>query len=464
MLQKRKQKGFLVCVLCYLLCCCGCQTEKGNVTEEGTMLLPKDTTIPVSAAFQNSESTAKARRFENDFVRIWRSEPNIYYDENGTVDSPCTWQENLDGTGREMIDQEEGSYLLWLTDDWCYYSVHDDKKDRDILYRATVDNENVPIFNMEQAEQLFSVKNLCRLDFVVTDHCILYSEYDEEYGTANVFYQYDFKTKEITRAFALKKGAEVRVMQKFASYVPVTLENTFFVLENSRNLYRVSFDTWKKKKIYSGKLTNHDFMVEYNGAVYFVPGKDQILKYDGSSGEISCVLDQETFQNILEKMNLWEENGIDKDGEMGALYTFQDRLYMVVDLSWYQKERVSDGPAKGKVVKCEHSRQILISTELTDLGQWELEKKLMDYISEHAAQDLCWRNASEKTALYRVEQLAHIYFIDRGVVLFDINTDAPAVRLEEVFFDMMSYDMTSGEIKKLDDMDYRNLYTRWDYY
>lgn len=428
--------------LLVLATCCSCGNISTDINEISRGAEDTEETIDKTEfyAFKNGESTWKENRFENDYVRIWKDQ------------SSHMWQGNLDGTGQEKIPAD-GMKVLWLTNDWIYYAMHD------TVVRAPVDNKQVPVYDRGREETLFEAKDITTRDFFVTDSYILYRiEYEDDLKT--VFYRYDFETKKSSKVFDMEGYSDI-IFEPITN-MPVTTGNVFFLRDDDANLYRVTFDALDKKEIYSAHYTvmsNH-CTGKHAGEVYFIDDETkQIYKYNESSDEVSCVLEKENFQKEFEAMKLWDEDETDAYSTIRSLSVFQDKLYMNLKVSWYVREKVADGPSKGEKVECIHEKDVLISADFDNLDNWGVENRLSDYFSEHAPEVLWWRNASEKSALYIREQLAHIYGMNDGKVYFDICTNASSEILkEEAALDMGLYDITTGETVKLDDNDYRHWY------
>lgn len=108
-MKSKIQWIFLLFVL-VTLCSCG-----GTSSSEQSKIQHEKKPQTVNAIFKNSETSVKTNRLENDFIRIW---PNYV-----SFSEPLIWmQENVDGTEKKELALENISYVLWLTNDWIYYS------------------------------------------------------------------------------------------------------------------------------------------------------------------------------------------------------------------------------------------------------------------------------------------------------------------------------------------------------
>lgn len=448
--MKSKIQWILLLFVSLTLCSCGGlpSSEQSELQHQKKQQAVNAT---VDAIFKNSETSVKENRLENDFVRVWPKD--IPFDT-----SHIWMQENLDGTGKKELDIENMSCVLWLTNDWIYYSCGE-KDDNQSVYRVPIDHKEEVTYDISGKELLFEVKTdgeNIQDTFLVTDTYIFYSQYDED-SEISTYYRYDMETRKSTEAFTLEAdgvGLEAELIQNECTNLPVILEASFF-LSSDVGIYRVYFDTLETKKICAGKELDIRNMVEHEGAVYFCAKMDgkkdgiasveyschSILKYDAKNEEITCVLTDSELKNVLEQIE--NEADIELVGgncyyNINAPYTYKDRLYIQIHTE-----------AGAKAHTQTSGKNVLLSAPFTNLDQWEIENVLAKYCLEQGMGD---ESLDAKGAM--IEEVCE------GKVLFTIVTG-----VEESLSPYQSlvrdqdfhaiYDIDTGEIEKLEDGDYR---------
>lgn len=291
------------------LCGCGQSPSKQSVIQHEERM--QSAPAPVDAIFKNSETSVKKNRLENDFIRVWP-------DKTRSGESQVWMQENPDGTGKKTIGLEHVSCVLWLTNDWIYYSC--ERNDNHDVYRVPIGHKEEVSYDISGQERLFEMQTDgedIQDTFFVTDTYIFYSQFDEN-SEISTYYRYDMETGKSTEVFTLEagdEGIEAEMIQNKCTNLPVMLENSFF-LSNDTGIWRVYFDTLEKKRICVGAELDIEDMAGHEGAVYFcgeIDGERDgvakvkysgncLLKYDGKKEEITPVLTDRELKNVLEQI------------------------------------------------------------------------------------------------------------------------------------------------------------------
>lgn len=444
-----------------LVTLCSCGTYPSEQSEIQHQKKPQAVNTAVDAIFKNSATSEKENRLENDFIRVWPK--NIQSDE-----SHIWMQENLDGIEKKTLDIENLSCVLWLTNDWIYYSC-EEKGDNQSVYRASIDYKEEVIYDTSGKELLFELKTddeTIQDTFFVTDTYVFYSQFDED-SEISTYYQYDMETGKSTETFTFKtdyEGFEAKMIQNNCTNLPLILENSFF-LSSDIGIYRIDFDTLKTKKICTGKELDIESMAVHEGAVYFcgkMDGKkdgiakvkyssNSILKYDGKNEEITSVLTDSELQNILEQIeNATDIELIDENCyyNINAPYTYKDRLYIEVHTE-----------AGAKAFTQTSGKNVLLSAPFTNLDEWKMESALTKYCLEQGMGD-------ESLGGKGSTQIEEIY---DGKVLFTIATgvEGPSSFCQDsvithIYFAV--YNIDTREIEKLENEDYRIYQYYYQYY
>ena len=440
--MKKIINGVLPLLLLITLCSCGTLPSEQSTTQD------VDTTS--NAIFKNSETSAKENRLNNDFIRIWPSDAS---------DESIIWmQENMDGTGKKSIDIDDLSYVLWVTNDWLYYSCGE-TGDSQSVFRVPVERKEDVTYDTARKEPLFELltDGEIRETFFVTDDFIFYSQFDED-SELSTYYRYDLETGKSTKAFTLEsgyEGLEAEMMQNKCTNLPIILEDSFFIIHDD-GIYRVSFDTLEKEKICTGEDLHISGMAEHEGTVYFCGSKiagekngvtqveyssTSISKYEGKNGEITTVLSDSELKKVLKQIEKANDiNLIDKNCyyNINDLYTYKDRLYI----------QIHTEAGSGAYTQTS-GKNVLLSAPFTNPDQWELESALTKYCLEQGM-------GNESLGVRGAAWIRELY---NGKVLFMIATG-----IEETYPSISSvkyqgydaiYDIDTGKIEKLDDEDYR---------
>lgn len=407
------------------------------------------------AVFKNSESTVKEKRFENDYIRIWQRDDYIK-----EIDSEAMWiRENLDGTGRKAIEIENLIDLLWLTNDWLYYITSTDGYEKGYVCRAPLTEGQEFSYDAKQSEVLWEIEDFgtgfdYHANFFVTDYYIFYGLYQDN---AVVFYRYDIESGKSFKTFWIEHDIGVIILDSVTN-LPVILDDTFFIGDED-GIYRVSFRTLQPQPIYSGEYFSSDItpMVECGGSVYFCTevGVDEktltneLLRFDGERGEVSTILDKQALIKMLDEMQLRDEGAKEQEEFIDQLYTYQEKLYMLVTLNWVSPPvKILEGPLKGEKESMFCNREVLLSADLSDLTHWELVQPLEDYILENAAPNAYV--TSGKQQVYKadvkstVDTISDIETMDEGIVYFYMQTKEDG---KEVW---NAYHIDTGEIRQID--------------
>ena len=447
---------FIMCVVFLAgLCSCGVNSNENSQTPEEVSEIVTGSAI--TAIFKNSESTVKKARLENDYVRIWEK----------NVPSGKWVQENLDGTNRITIDlKEEDIDILWLTNDWLYYTIYYAKKDNDVenvvgnsaVYRVPLIQDAVPMYDLKNKEALVQTENFVAspTEFMVTDSYMFYTDISKDGD--NITYQYDFETK---KSVAVLENEYYNILIDEVTQMPLTIGNTLFayrdtsVFHNDLRIYRISMDDpLEKKSIYSEKSGDErgcsPAAFVMNNCLYFVNMDcNSIMKYDGDSEEVTCVVDDNTLQNIVEELKLIDGDGYNVERNIKAIHVWDNKLYINLDIEWLSKEIAVDGEYKGQKIKVEHYRDLLLFSDSEDLEQWTMEERLQDYVTQNSMH-LIYSEADSNGYIKSSntqDSVVTIWMLFENKVFFEI--------LQNEKYTVMIYDVETGEVERMNSDDYR---------
>lgn len=486
--MRSKIKYLLLLLLSVVLCSCGLNPREkkespAQVKTDETDPVETDEADPVetnktdsveTAIFKNSEATAKKNRLENDFIRVWESTGDY------------EWRmENLDGTERQRLTAKTAlgkdvNNVLWLTNDWIYYVSCDDSYSNDFaIVRVPFHYDTKPVYDTEKKEVLAELESeyMSTSACMVTDSYMLYIDDDEDMDS--VVYQYDFDTKENKVLF---KSSATMICLDTASLMPLTMENTFFLLiaddTEAAGLYRISFDTMEKESIYTSevkdRIMSNMAVIDEHSLYFLTPDKDSeenhaIMKYDGDNGSVSCILNHQEFEKIIDETELLADVEAPYDCDISDIYLGCDRLYITVFTEWVTMKTAKEKPHKGKTEELEYEREILLWSELEDLSQWTMEEKLQNYVLEHSTPmvyndfDQVYYNTSF-TAEKDAEILINALYMDKVFFTIIKNTNEKDVVKDTADIERtyMVYDIKSGEFEETDSDDYRGSWGRME--
>lgn len=412
-----KYKAMILLLLLVLTVCCSCNgqaySDRGGEGEENL-----NTTSMAHTIFKNSETTAKEKRLENDYIRVWKR------GEEDDEDAELI-QENLDGTEQKRVDIPYFYEVYWLTNDWIYYGTYWDPigwDGQEAFYRAPIHYENDhATIDLTQKENLyFKGEEVEYTNFMVTDSYILYASYKENLD-ASPYFRYDFETGKSTKLRGLDPEADI--LCERATDLPILQGDAFFLYDDlwnyigSRNtlICEVSVHNLEAVEMKLGTLKG---MAEYEGDLYYISKKNKKsgLWKRGEDGGDTCLFTREQLEKAIEKMDLWPVKTGEKEIKMGEIGFYQDKIYLSVYL----------------VLSDSYDRYLLLSAKISDPSQWEVEAPLTDYLQG------------------KKKEGAQIEEIDGGKVLVSYGDDVGSKGHKAVI-----YDITTGEIQELDDTDYR---------
>lgn len=441
--MKSKIQWFVPLFVLIILCGCGAffWSRSKNPGEPSVV----SSGSAESAVFTNSATSVKESRLENDYIRIW---PHDIY--NGI---PKWSQENLNGTDKKEVNIKNLSMVLWLNNDWIYYTCHNG------VYRAPVDPKKKTSFKLSKKELLFKTQEIkfsdifksersaenqyTYADTFVTDDYLFYSKDDfENYVTR--YYRYDFKSGKSTEVFS-REGISngLGVIGDASTMLPVICGNYFFV-EGEEGIHRISLDTLEKKQIFSGDELEIYSVVEYDEAIYFCgkaadfnekvvqvdDSRQNIIKYDPEKEEAAYVVTEKVFREILEpQLTTLGANAKEFYYAINLLDTYQDRLYCSLIIA--NNEELLSG------------KEVLLSAAFTDLERWELEETLMQYCLAHGMKTGSYGGGKGSTSIITINDGKVLFCISTGEKVEDPQSGIGYYYKQ----DYVVYDLKTGDFK-----------------
>ena len=349
-----------------------------------------------------------------------------YYDEK----TDYIAQYRLDGTLVKK-NKIKNDGVAWVTDEWLYYIREDYKTEIDTLWR-------IPIKKTDKGDRLLTDKKekvldayLVDVDYV-TDSYIIMEIYDYVGGEErDLVCKYDLETGKRTELIGAEEDEEAEVL--WGNTYPLMWEGNLF-FEGFDKLYILDPEKGRVSSLYSFKKSEYiDDYALIGNELYFL-ANNKLYQCNCSTKETECVISEKKFKKAIQDLDL--NLGNIKSIEMEDVYLNQGRLYFDIGAELTKKK---SGSGKKDV----YYKYELFSVSLDDLGKFQHEDKLMDYLDK--------KGEFSKSSYTSYEYWYHTGYV-RGIVDGKIIASYYKVKGEGDYdykYRYVIYDLQTGEIEDI---------------
>lgn len=161
-------------------------------------------------------------------------------------------------------------------------------------------------------------------------------------------------------------------------------------------LYQIDIEEWKARKCFTYTEDEEDLLPEVMGAREELVCVNINTEADYNELKIACfdiakgtktIVTGEEISAVLEKENLWEEQCKKKDWTMSHSFSYGDRIYMVIKMSWVRRGVMKKWGEKGKT---EVERTLLLCCPWNDIRNVTYEKDISEWWYQKAERNILW--------------------------------------------------------------------------
>ena len=362
-----------------LLTGCGFSNTAGDTVSDGAVsgsavsgdaVAPQNRKVKDQADKDQTTVAEVKDCLENDDNRY-----GIGYNNDG---DPFLRQTRLDGSHKKKIEIKDIYFLLWVTNEWVYYTVYPESGDeKETLYR-------IPIKKTEQGDSLLLKKkevviteNYLDSNLYVTDTYIIYCTWDDKYK--NRIYKLDLRTKEKKALLTAKDDEDEEEYEIYYMWedgvkkFPLMKSGKLFVCDQDK-VWLLDPETEKVKQLASGDWFRHEVQ---QGKIWFF-GDESIYWYDEKKEEAVCVLWQEKLRELLVQEGILGNKQSKGNVEIYAEWYYQGRFYL--EVYWYDKKLETD---------------VLLSFSLQNPEDIRNERTASDFIRKYNEKEYCYDEVYE---------------------------------------------------------------------
>lgn len=375
---------------------------------------------------------------------LWSDTDEEYY--------PILVQLKPDGSVVDKIEIEDLLDVLWVNDEWIYYTTETDEGKEELCRIPIEKADSGNKLKVEEKEKLFEVDGEIADDLVVTNTSIFYDCSD---GIAeDKLCRYDLDSGE---SVVLLEDEDVDSLILFngndeyhRELWPVMVGDNLIVRTQQGGvcdgLYTLNLESSELKNFYSGLSDSWlDSIAQSGDNIFFVPDKkrQQIYRFDGQKTE--CVLKKGELVEKMSELDLSVEGKI----SIVEIFSYKDRLYFFVTL-----ELESD-PNRPYMINEVSS---LLSAPVDNVTQMRHEEKLTDYLRNETNFIFLYDDSQGKIEKWKSTKkvqestdfltgpMDSTVILDRKIMLQGRNYSSKLSGVAWISFDYAVYDLETGEI------------------
>lgn len=271
-------------------------------------------------------------------------------------------------------------------------------------------------------------------------------------------YRYDLNTGETLPLGTAKEFGNVFFHDNWW-LLPDFYDGKMYLNQNSSSgeeaLYQIDVEEWKARKVltYTGGVLTSDVMgakgnlvcVGINTEAHYNELKIACFNMENKT---TTIVTGEEISAVLEKEGLWEEGCKEKDWTMDSPFSYGDKIYMVLQMSWVKKGITKKDGEKGETAV---ERTILLSCQWNEIKNITYEREISEW----------WYNRAERNTLWGEDDCFEEYTL--GDILTLYNGELYMDYSDEKGYHIVAYHMGNGTYRELDKKETEYLLMHWSW-
>lgn len=209
-------------------------------------------------------------------------------------------------------------------------------------------------------------------------------------------------------------------------------------------LYQLDIEEWEARKLFTYTEDEEALLPEVIGEREGLVCVNMNTEASYDELKIACfdtendtrtIVTGEEISAVLEKEDLWEEGCKEKGWNMESSFSYDDRIYMVIHMSWVRKGIMKKWGEKGET---EVERTLLVSCPWNDIKDVTYEKKISEW----------WYNRAKRNTLWGDLDCFEEYSM--GDILTLYNEELYMAYSDEKGYHIAAYHMGTGMYRELD--------------
>ncbi len=227
--------------------------------------------------------------------------------------------------------------------------------------------------------------------------------------------------------------------------------------EDEEVLYQIDIEKWEARKVYTYEdednlpevIGTRGDLICLNADTEARNDETKIVCFNAES-DTKTVVTGEEISAVLEKEGLWEEDCKKKRWRLDedASFSYGDRIYMLIHMSWFRKGTMKKWGEKGKT---KVKRSLILSCPWDNIKDVTYEKEISEWWYDRAERNTDWGE--------------YDYFEEYSAGgILTLYNDELYVHYSDDDYHIAAYHMGTGTWRELDEREaeYRLMYWSWD--
>lgn len=420
----KKKIVFLVMAVAVMWNACGCEMNRGtadtvsssadDVEETG------DTQTGESESGETGESTKQLTR---PFVT-----QNCIYRLDGLNLEPHLIQSDLHGKKINKFLLEKDNNIRVSDQHICYMKGK-------MLYVSPIrQTDNGEEIIWEEKEKIVKKPK----DLAIVEPYLIY--------LTDTVYRYNLNTGETLSLGTAKEFENVYFFHNNWWDLPMVYDGKIYLDgkadldSDAEALYEIDIEEGEARKLFAYTeavfpnvmgIRGELICVNMNTEAYY---NDVEIACFNTENDSKTIVTGKEISAVLEKEGLWEEGCKEKDWEMESWFSYDDKIYMVINMSWFRKGIMKKWGEKGET---EVKRTLLLSCPWNDIKDVTYEKDISEW----------WYSRAERNILWGEDDCFEEYSMGDIMTLY--NEELYMDYSDEEGYHMVAYHMGTGTYREL---------------